>query len=52
MNFQIVLTDYATAPPASELRASKESPLKGTQTKSEPGLAGFFTSPQFTRGAG
>ncbi len=26
---------------ANELRASKESTLKGTQTKLEPGLAGF-----------
>jgi hypothetical protein len=33
--------DYAHRPPANELRASKESTLKGTQTKSEPGLAGF-----------
>jgi hypothetical protein len=27
--------------PANKLRASKESTLKGTQTNSEPGLAGF-----------
>jgi hypothetical protein len=27
--------------PANKLRASKESTLKGTQTKLEPGLAGF-----------
>jgi hypothetical protein len=35
------LLDYGMTRPANELRASKESTLKGTQTKSEPGLAGF-----------
>ncbi len=33
--------DYGMTRPANKLRASKESTLKGTQTKSEPGLAGF-----------
>jgi hypothetical protein len=35
------LIDYGMARPANKLRASKESTLKGTQTKSEPSLAGF-----------
>jgi hypothetical protein len=35
------LIDYGHTRPANELRASKESTLKGTQTTSEPGLAGF-----------
>jgi hypothetical protein len=35
------LIHYGSTRPARERRASKESTLKGTQPKSEPGLAGF-----------
>jgi hypothetical protein len=35
------LIDYGPTRPANKLRASEESTLKGTQTNSEPGLAGF-----------
>jgi hypothetical protein len=35
------LPDYAPVPPVAQARASKETPLKWTQTASEPGLAGF-----------
>jgi hypothetical protein len=33
--------DYAARPPVAQARASKESTLKGTQSKLEPGLAGL-----------